>query len=264
MSQNILFFSERCPHSKKLISKIINTPLYNTLQRVCVDSSDVRSRLPKFVVSVPLVYLSQASPRYGQVIIDPNIWLWLEEQLRAVHTATVSNFSQPQAQPVHNPAGQQGPPAAQPGNTSAAPPAMNDSSDFLAYNEIEMGGGISTDLYAPFSKVDSQAPPSQPLYPHSYETVGIGGQPKTTPQAGNAAPNTLPTNLVQPQSGSGQNSRSGQRMDKFDQDLAMRKTMRDNEPYAKNIHAVQGVPQNFDQQWSQNSGGGGAPGPYVQ
>ena len=65
MSQpNILFFSEHCPYSKKLIAKIINTPLYNnSLQKVCIDKID-RNRLPNFITSVPMIYLSQPHPTF--------------------------------------------------------------------------------------------------------------------------------------------------------------------------------------------------------
>ena len=266
MSQNILFFSEQCPHSKKLISRIINTPLYNSFQRVCVDSPQVRSRLPGFVNRVPLIYLAQSSPKYGQVLIDPNIWLWLDEQMSATRASAVSNFSQPQPgiqpQPVHNPAGQQGPPPPEPGNTANAPAPLNAGGDgFMAYNQLEMGGGISSDMYSTFTKVDSPNPAQPELYPHSYETVGNMKAPAPGQPTSNAPP--APGNMVQPTAPGGQNSRSAQRQQKFDQDFNMIKAMRDNEPYARTNQPVMGLPQNFDQQWNNQHQRGGAPS-YVQ
>jgi hypothetical protein len=265
---NILYFSERCPYSKKLIAKIFNTSLFDTMQKVCVDTMEVRKRLPKFVVQtdkIPLVYLSQPSPKFGQLLYEDNMWLWVDEQLRLIQTAAVGNFNQPRPsdqpgssdQQVHNQSGQRGPPPPEPGNTSNKPAMVNDGDGFMAYNPLEMSGGISSDLYAPFTGSDGQAP-YQPLYPHSYETVaGLQGQSGVNTNQTNQ---TNQNQAQQQQSGSG--SRTSQKHEKFEQDFAMLQAMRKSESYAQDIKPVTGIPQNFDQQWSQKNNTGRSS--YVQ
>ena len=257
---NILYFSERCPYSKKLIAKIFNTPLFNNIQKVCVDTMEVRQRLPQFVIQtnkIPLIYLSQPSPKFGQLLYEDKMWGWVEEQLRLIQAATVSNFNHPMPsdQPVHNPTGQRGPPPPEPGNTSNKPMMMNENDGFMAYNPLEMGGGISSDLYAPFTNPNGQSS-YQPLYPHSYETVGgmQGNQQQNQQQ--NQPQNMQPQNMQQQNQQNNSSNRSSQKHEKFEQDFAMLQAMRKSEPYAQDIKPIAGVPENFDQQWAQKNNTG--------
>ena len=270
---NILYFSERCPYSKKLMAKIYNTPLFN-IQKVCVDTLEVRQKLPRYVVQtnkIPLIVLQQPHPKYGQLLYENTMWGWIEEQLNIIQTTAIGNFNQPRPsdhpreqprqmeqprdQPMHNPTGQRGPPPPEPGNTTNKPSLPNDTDGFLAYNPLEMGGGISSDLYAPFN---SQG--DQPLYEHSYEKVGNFQQQ----QPAQYQPSQQPMQPSQSSgSGSGGESRNSQKKDKIEQDFAMLQAMRKNEPYAQDNKPITGIPDNFEQQWNNQRNNTGRPS-YVQ
>ena len=251
MSQNILFFSQNCQHSKKLLAKIINTPLYGSLQKVCVDDPQTRSRLPKWVTCVPLIYLAQAHPSFQNPLKDNDINMWVESQISQMQTRNQppqqqfqqqnQNLNQQQQQ-------QQQPPTAQQQSL------VQDSMGFEAYNSLEMGGGIASDNYSMFSKEDS--PVNNNLFPHSYETISGSSFGSQNPQprgSGNAFAPPQPSNNSNNLSSNTNDSRSSQKQDKFEQDLAMKKALRDQDSVPQTNRKTDGVPQNFNQMWEQNN-----------
>ena len=251
MSQNILFFSQNCQHSKKLLAKIINTPLYGSLQKVCVDDPQTRSRLPKWVTCVPLIYLAQAHPSFQNPLKDNDINMWVESQISQMQTRNQppqqqfqqqnQNLNQQQQQ-------QQQPPTAQQQSL------VQDSMGFEAYNSLEMGGGIASDNYSMFSKEDS--PVNNNLFPHSYETISGSSFGSQNPQprgSGNAFAPPQPSNNSNNLSSNTNDSRSSQKQDKFEQDLAMKKALRDQDSVPQTNRKTEGVPQNFNQMWEQNN-----------
>ena len=251
MSQNILFFSQNCQHSKKLLAKIINTPLYGSLQKVCVDDPQTRSRLPKWVTCVPLIYLAQAHPNFQNPLKDNDINMWVESQISQMQTRNQppqqqfqqqnQNLNQQQQQ-------QQQPPTAQQQSL------VQDSMGFEAYNSLEMGGGIASDNYSMFSKEDS--PVNNNLFPHSYETISGSSFGSQNPQprgSGNAFAPPQPSNNSNNLSSNTNDSRSSQKQDKFEQDLAMKKALRDQDSVPQTNRKTDGVPQNFNQMWEQNN-----------
>ena len=170
--QNILFFSQNCQHSKKLISKIINTPLYQSLQKVCVDDPQIRARLPKWVTCVPLIYLAQQNPAFQNPLKDPEIWMWIEQQIsqNQVKMQPPQQQFQQEQQNINNYYAQQ--------SQQQNAPVQDSSNDFMGltpFNSMEMRGGIASDNYSLFSKDDSQASLNS-FFPHTYETIGgFGG-----------------------------------------------------------------------------------------
>jgi hypothetical protein len=283
MSQNILFFSQNCQHSKQLISKIVNTPLYQTLQKVCVDDPQTRARLPKWVTCVPLIYLSQPHQTLQNPLKDKEIWMWVEQQIsqnqmrmqppqqqfqqqqqqqnmnqqQQFQQQFQQQSPQPQQQSQQPPQQQQFQQPPQQSQQSQQPQQQNQESmgnDFLGltpFNSLEMGSGIASDNYSMFSKDDTQSSLNS-FFPHSYEIIGGNN--------GNGGPNPPPQQQSQsfapPQpsfsGGNGGNSRSEQKQSAFEQEFAMKKAMRDQDGMGQQpARKVDGLPQNFNQMWDQ-------------
>ncbi len=214
--QNILFFSQNCQYSKKLIAKIINLPIYNNFQKICVDDPQTRSRLPKWVTCVPLIYLAQPNPSFQNPLKDNELWMWVEQLLSA---------QQQQQQ-------------------------QNSFGGIEPYNFAEMSGGISSDTYSLFNSENN----GSSLFPHTYETVGGLSQ-----NMGNGGGNMNNNNNVggggtSNMMGNGGTSRSSMKQEKFDQDFAMKKAMRDQDVgmAAQQPRKQEGLPENVNQMFEAN------------
>jgi hypothetical protein len=248
MSQNILFFSQNCQYSKKLIAKIINTPLYGSLQKVCVDDPQTRMKLPKWVNCVPMIYLAQNNTSFQNPLRDPEIWMWIENQISQTQVKQQppqQQFQQQQQNMNQNPT---------PSNQqNQQPQAMGgDSMGFEPFNSLEMKGGIASDNYSMFSSNEDT------MFLHSYETINGGGkgpnQPPPPPPSGQYQ---TPTGTLGGGNGFNQNqsdSRSSQKQEKFEQELAMKRALRDQDTTAPQQKKMDGVPQNFNQMWEQQQG----------
>jgi hypothetical protein len=251
MSQpNILFFSEHCPHSKKLISKIINTPLYNNLlQKVCIDKIE-RKRLPPFIVSVPMIYLSQPHPTFQNPLKEQDLWMWIEQQVSQFQQQNQPPQPQFQQQNRNPPQYQQQ--GQQPSPQQQLQPQQNPQGDnsmgFEPFNFMEMKSGIASDNYSLFFKDDaSSAQMNNNLFPHTYETIG-------------GMNNSMPQQQMQQGGGMGGGngggsggSRNSLKQEKFEQDFAMKKAMRDMDAGNTPSRKMDGVPENFNQMWEQNT-----------
>jgi hypothetical protein len=179
MNQNILFFSQNCPHSKKLLAKIINTPIYGNLQKVCVDDPLTRSKLPKWVNCVPLIYLAQPHPIFQNPLKDPEIWLWIENQISQVQTniqPPQQQFQQQNQDFNRNPQSvigmtpSQPPQPSQPNFQSGFDSKSSNNLGFEPYNSMEMKGGISSDNYSLFGSGNGSNSMDS-LFPHTYERI---------------------------------------------------------------------------------------------
>ena len=259
MSQNqpnILFFSQNCQHSKKLLAKVINTHLYNMLQKVSVDDPQTRSRLPKFVSSVPMIYLSQPHPSFQNPLKEQELSMWLEQQISQFQQQNQPPQPQFQQQnrnpPQYQQQGQppqyqsQPPPPQQTLQPQQNPqPGVGDNSmGFEPFNFMEMKSGIASDNYSLFFKDDaSSAQMNNNLFPHTYET--IGGMNNSMPQQ---------QQQQQPQQQNGGSApRNSLKQEKFEQELAMKKAMRDMDAGNTPGRKMDGVPENFNQMWEKNS-----------
>lgn len=251
MSQpNILFFSQNCQHSKKLIAKIINTPMYSALQKVSVDDPQTRMKLPKWVTCVPLIYLSQPHPTFQNPLKDQELWMWIEQQVSQFQQQNQPPQPQFQQQNRNPPQyQQQGQGLPQPSPQQQLQPQQNpqpgvgdNSMGFEPYNFMEMKGGIASDNYSLFFKDDASSAQSSNPFPHTYET--IGGMNNSVPQQ------------QMPQGGGGGmtgGSRNSLKQEKFEQELAMKKAMRDMDNGNTQARKMDGVPENFNQMWEQNT-----------
>ncbi len=236
--QNILFFSQNCQYSKKLIAKIINLPIYNNFQKICVDDPQTRSRLPKWVTCVPLVYLAQPHPSFQNPLKDQELWMWVEQLVS----------SQQQKQQPPQPIQFQSPPPQQQQQQQ-----QNSFGGIEPYNFAEMRGGISSDTYSLYNSENNGS-----LFPHTYETVG-GGTVQMSNGGGNGNMNGGGNgNMNGGGNGNmmdmGGTSRSSQKQEKFDQDFAMKKAMRDQDVgmASQQPRKQEGVPDNFNQMFEAN------------
>ena len=225
-SQNILFFSQNCQYSKKLIAKIINLPIYNNFQKICVDDAQTRSRLPKWVTCVPLIYLAQPHPSFQNPLKDQELWMWVEQLTSA----------QQQKQQPPQPVQFQSPPPQQ-------QQQQQNQFGIEPYNFAEMRGGISSDTYSLFNNDNNGT-----LFPHTYETIGGGGGSNMN-GGGNMSGGG--GNMME----NGGTSRSSQKQEKFDQDFAMKKAMRDQDVTinTQQPRKQDGIPENFNQMFEANN-----------
>ncbi len=71
MSNNFLFYSNYCQHSKRFLEQLNKAGLQNTLSMCCIDDPNIN--LPPFVQSVPTLYLSNER----KVLVDDDLFTWL-------------------------------------------------------------------------------------------------------------------------------------------------------------------------------------------
>lgn len=64
MNRDILFYSNKCPHSNKLITMITNHNLNNRFNFVCIENVP-RSNIPKFITKVPTIVVNGKQPFIG-------------------------------------------------------------------------------------------------------------------------------------------------------------------------------------------------------
>ena len=272
MSQNILFFSQNCQHSKKLMAKLIDTPIYQTLQKVCIDDPQTRSRLPKWVTCVPLIFIAQTSQGQPSILKDTELWAWVEHQIS-------------QAQLQRQPPQQQFQQQNQSMNQRSSQPQSNPSpqmqnGDLIPFNLMEMKSGVASDNYSLLNPDSNEPNMMDGLFMHSYETISGGNnqkpinQPQQNQQSQQSQQNfnrnqgpplgysanvpNIPSQQSQQMrmnsEDPNQSSRSSQKQEKFDQELAMKKAMRDQDNISQQAgRKIDGVPQNFNQMWEQNS-----------
>jgi len=71
----LLFYSNMCHHSKRLLSRIGPTNLVNNLNFICID--DPRIKIPEIIQSVPTLF----DPSIGRPISDNELFGWVESVL---------------------------------------------------------------------------------------------------------------------------------------------------------------------------------------
>ena len=71
MDKNIIFYSNHCPHSKRVIKMLNEEKIGTNLVRVCIDVGNIR--IPSFITSVPTIYLT----RNKQILTDNRLEQWL-------------------------------------------------------------------------------------------------------------------------------------------------------------------------------------------
>ena len=74
MSVSLLFYSNFCNHCKQVVGEINNSPLRNSVKYVCIDSQSTRSKLPRYITSVPSLVVGDTS----QIFVGNQISGWLK------------------------------------------------------------------------------------------------------------------------------------------------------------------------------------------
>ena len=87
MNKNILFYSNNCEYSQKLISIINEEKIGHNLVRICVDG--ICDKLPKFVQSVPTIFLRDTK----QVITDDDIQKWITVERKSLRKKDLEPYS---------------------------------------------------------------------------------------------------------------------------------------------------------------------------
>lgn len=72
MDKNILFYSNFCTHSKKLLEDITKSKMKDSLLFICIDDKNIQ--LPNFIRVVPTVYLVKNK----SILTDSKISEWLK------------------------------------------------------------------------------------------------------------------------------------------------------------------------------------------
>lgn len=142
----LLFYSDTCPYSKRIIHTLRNTAdADKVLRLVCVDNQ--LDKIPSEIYQVPALVVPTSSG--NQVVFDSELYEWLNSILRMDGSSKRRQHSSPQPQPqMPHPTlpppqrsqDQDFPPALGPGH--AGPPAdfMPDSDAFLC----DLGGGTDS------------------------------------------------------------------------------------------------------------------------
>ena len=71
---SILFFSNYCNHCKQVLHELNDSSLRTNIRFICIDSADVRKKLPAHVKSVPCLIVGQTN----QTLIGSDILHWIK------------------------------------------------------------------------------------------------------------------------------------------------------------------------------------------
>lgn len=74
MSTSLLFYSNYCQHSKIIVKEISNTALRDSMKYVCIDSKDVRKKLPNYINNVPSLVVGKTN----QILVGDQILSWIK------------------------------------------------------------------------------------------------------------------------------------------------------------------------------------------
>ena len=72
MDKNILFYSNYCNHSKKLLEEITKSKMKDSLLFICIDDKNIQ--LPNFIRVVPTIYLVKNK----SILTDSKISEWID------------------------------------------------------------------------------------------------------------------------------------------------------------------------------------------
>lgn len=200
MSQNELYFSQKCEHSKRLINKLIKTPLYHKLTKKCVDNPQILQSLIGKVNGVPAIFLVAER----KFIIEDELNQWVERELH-------------QSQQVQPPQQQ----FQQQMQSQNQRPQVPQPAGIQDFNPLEMGSGLSS-MYSSLGEGDNS------MFPGCFEFIGNGTTQNITQNA-----NAIAT----PQGNAG---RQQLKSDKLNEDFSMYQTMRDSDvpPVQRTVQGI--------------------------
>ena len=86
MDKNILFYSNNCPYSQRLIKILDEEKIGHDIVRICIDGGNLR--LPSFITRVPTIYLSIDK----QILTDNRIDEWIKKCKYQQETSKLAPF----------------------------------------------------------------------------------------------------------------------------------------------------------------------------
>tara|TARA_B100001057_G_C22689341_1_gene887128 strand:- start:32 stop:694 length:663 start_codon:yes stop_codon:yes gene_type:complete len=150
IEKNLLFYSNHCDHSKKLLNFLNQSIINNNIIYICIDDKHIN--LPHFIKRVPTIYLTQEK----RIIIEQEIDYWVNQQISIAHNKMErmkkeSIITQQQQNPNMMPPSNQNPNMMPPSNQNPnmMPPSKLEekkeevSSEIMAYHDSEMGSQLS-------------------------------------------------------------------------------------------------------------------------
>lgn len=111
MSNNFLFYSNYCQHSKRLIEELKKVGAQNNFSMCCVDDPNIN--LPPFIQSVPTIYLANER----KILVNENLFSWVNSTFRQSNQNTQ--------------------------NTVLTNADITGSNDIMAFHNTEMGSQFS-------------------------------------------------------------------------------------------------------------------------
>ena len=171
LEKDLLFYSNYCIHSNKLINSISKTPLHNNIFYICIDDSNIK--VPNFITRVPSIFLVKEK----RVLVEDEIDQWTnmkissqqpqskeeqyQQQMRQQQMEHQRQMQQQMEQQLQNkqnnqlemPHPQQNQPHPQQHPQQNQPPQYqqqennNEPEEIMAYHSNEMGSSMS-DTYS--------------------------------------------------------------------------------------------------------------------
>ena len=88
MTTCLFFYSNYCQHCKKITNLLKSSKIQHSIKPICVDTSEVRSKIPKYVKSVPCLILGQSN----QILVGKEIIDWIQFQEKASPMNNAGDF----------------------------------------------------------------------------------------------------------------------------------------------------------------------------
>lgn len=146
-----LFFSNYCPHSKKIMQRIGSSSLANSITFCCVDNKQLK--IPPFIKSVPTLYIANQQ----RVLTDQGLMMWLDTETRGKQSMPQQQpqmqQQQPQMQQQQQPQQQIPANPANAMNGLAGNALLTGDNGISAYHSNEIGAGFSDN----YSFIDNPA-----------------------------------------------------------------------------------------------------------
>ena len=74
MTVSLLFYSNYCQHCKQIVNEINKSPVSPKMRYVCIDTQEVRAKLPRYINSVPSLVVGETN----QIFVGNQILGWLK------------------------------------------------------------------------------------------------------------------------------------------------------------------------------------------
>ena len=101
MRDSILIYSNYCRFSLNVLQELENSPIKSRLKFVCIDSKNVREKLPSYISSVPTLIIG----KQNSLIVGENIIQWIRTEHKRLQQSTMLQKAdvQHQRSPQHIP-----------------------------------------------------------------------------------------------------------------------------------------------------------------